>query len=78
VIHKTILQNFKTCTSHGPSKSQLMDCKFGFHFLMNFDIVHWLMLCVLESWNYLNIISRKLIREGNFHDNNSRVIFMYF
>jgi hypothetical protein len=55
-----------------------MDCKFGFHFLMNFDIVHWLMLCVLESWNYLNIISRKLIREGNFHDNNSRVIFMYF
>jgi hypothetical protein len=30
------------------SKLWLMDCKFGFLFLMDFDMVQWLMLCVKD------------------------------
>jgi hypothetical protein len=51
MMHKIILQIFKSYKSHGLLNSKFMDRNFDYHFFVHYDTVHWLMGCVLGIWN---------------------------
>jgi len=59
MMHKIILQIFLNHKSHGLLNAKLMYSTFDFHFYMDYVTVHWLMGCVLGTWNYKDIISNK-------------------
>jgi hypothetical protein len=76
MMHKIILQIFKNCKSHGLLNSKLMDYTLNYHFFVDYDIVHWLMGCVLGTWIRKNHNKEAKGKKQNWL--NSRIIFMDF
>jgi hypothetical protein len=51
MIHINILSIFENRKSHGLLNSKFMDYTFDCHFYVDYNAVHWLMGCVLGTWN---------------------------